>query len=410
MFEAYRAVFRAPGAAAFATAGFVMRLPIAIFPIGLVLIVSARTGHYGFAGVVSASYVIGAVPGNPLLARLIDRLGQRRVLIPASLITVGSVVVMVVLLKTNAPLWSLVPPAFVTGFSFLSVGSLMRARWSLVLAGRPELSTAYSVESVLDEVIFVLGPLIATLIATHLDPVDVLYVSIALIAIGAVWLSAQRSTEPPAHPVGATKPPSAMHFRGVILMILVMAGVGALFASAEVTMVAFCGQHGHRGLSGLVLALFAGGSGSAGLLYGAKTWRAPLLVRFRQQSLLFAVLPLFFLAAFNVGVLAVCAFLVGTGTAPMLITAFSLVEQIVPPASLTEGLAYAIAGISLGYGAASSIVGHIADDYGARTAFVVAVVAGLLTGALALALFRRLRAPDGSRPTTVGSSEHAALP
>ena len=72
MLETYRAAFRAPGTAAFATAGFVMRLPIAVYPIGLVLIISGRTGEYGFAGVLSGAYILGAVPGNPLLARLVE--------------------------------------------------------------------------------------------------------------------------------------------------------------------------------------------------------------------------------------------------------------------------------------------------------------------------------------------------
>ena len=87
MLDTYRAVFRAPGTAAFAPAGFVMRMPIAMFPIGLVLIISARTGHYGFAGVLSALYVLGDGPGNPVLARVVDRFGQRRVLLPASAVT-----------------------------------------------------------------------------------------------------------------------------------------------------------------------------------------------------------------------------------------------------------------------------------------------------------------------------------
>src|SRR6476646_4700180 len=176
MLSTYRAVFRAPGSAAFATAGFVMRMPIAMFPIGLVLIISARTGHYGFAGILSGAYILGAVPGNPLLARVVDRFGQHRVLIPATITTLIASIALAVLLTADAPDWVLVVPAFVAGFSYLSVGSLVRARWSLVLAGRPELSTAYSLESVLDELIFVIGPLIATLIATHADPVIVLYV------------------------------------------------------------------------------------------------------------------------------------------------------------------------------------------------------------------------------------------
>jgi MFS family permease len=408
--DTYRAVFRAPGAAAFATAGFVMRMPIAMYPIGLVLIISARTGEYGFAGLLSASYVLGGVPGNPLLARLVDRYGQGRMLLPASAVTLGATVALAFLLEADAPHWALVLPAFVAGFSYLSVGSLVRARWSLVLAGRPELSTAYSLESVLDELIFVIGPLIATLIATHADPVIVLYVCCALIGVGAVWLWVQRSTEPPAHPAGAPKHPSALRSPGVVLLCLATVAMGALFASAEVSMVAFCGQHGHRSLSGLVLALFAVGSGLAGLFYGARTWRAPVLTRFRLQACIFALLPLVFLTATNIAVLAVCAFLVGLGTAPTLITAFGLVEQLVPGPSLTEGLAWVITGLNLGYGLGSAVVGSIADAHGARIAFTVTVASALLMGGCALLLHARLGASGRRRRTAVGRSEHAALP
>src|SRR5690348_18034519 len=133
MLKTYRAVFRAPGSAAFTAAGFVMRMPIAIYPIGLVLIVSARTGHYGFAGVASAVYIAGGIPGGPLLARLVDRYGQRALLIPATAVHVGSVVTLAVLLESGGPDWALLPPIFLAGFAYLSVGSLTRARWSLAL-------------------------------------------------------------------------------------------------------------------------------------------------------------------------------------------------------------------------------------------------------------------------------------
>lgn len=390
MFRTYRAVFRAPGSAAFAAAGFVMRMPIAMFPIGLVLIISARTGRYGFAGVLSATYVLGAAVGNPLLARWADRFGQRRMILPWTAVTLGAVAVLVVLLKNDAPDGVLLLPGFVIGFSYMSVGSLIRARWSLVLAGKAELTTAYALESVLDEVIFVAGPLIATLVATHSDPLNVLYVAGVLIVLGAIWLSAQRATEPPTHASGGPAHASALRAPGMPLTVVATVAMGALFASAEVTMVAYCGQHGHRGLSGLMLAMFAGGSAVSGLVYGARTWRSGVLQRYRLQSTIFAVLPVLFLAAVNIGVLAVCAFVVGLGIAPTLITTFGLVEQLVPSESLTEGLAWVITGLSIGYGAGSALVGGIADAHGARVAFSVTIGSGLVMGAVATVLYRRL--------------------
>ncbi|MGH8861733.1 MAG: MFS transporter [Jatrophihabitantaceae bacterium] len=410
MLQTYRAVFRAPGSAAFAAAAFVMRIPIAIYPIGLVLILSARSGHYGFAGVLSGVYVFANGAGNPALARLSDRFGQRRLLVPASLVHVAATVVLAVCIVAKLPDWTLLAPTAVCGFTYLSVGSLVRARWSYVLAGRPELNTAYSLESTLDEVIFVVGPLVATLVATQVVPVVVLFVSITLVLGGAVWLAAQRDSEPPPHEVDAARHVSAVRERGMPLLTTFAVAMGMIFASAEVTVVAFCGQHGHRSLSGVVLACFAFGSATAGFVYGSRHWHTDLLTRFRLQATVFALLPVLFLAAVNIGVLAGCAVVVGAGIAPTLITAFALIERIVPSPSLTEGLAWLVTGLSVGYGLGAAMVGSIADAHGARTAFLVTIGAGLLMGALGFVLHARLSASDDRGRTSVGPSQHAALP
>lgn len=390
MLDTYRAVFRARGSAAFCSAAFVMRLPMAIYPIGLVLIASARNGHYGFAGLLSGIYVIANGIGNPALARVTDRLGQRRTLIPASVLHAVAVAVLAVSIVADWPDWTLLAPTAIAGFSFLAISSLVRARWTFVLGERAELSTAYSLESTLDEVIFVVGPLIATLVATQIRPVAVLYVAALFVLVGAVWLSPQHATEPPPHPVTAVRRRSALAEPGMPLLIAVTLALGMIFASVEVTMVAFCGQHGHRGLSGAVLACFALGSATAGFIYGSRHWRADLLTRFRGQALVFSVLPLVFLAAVNISVLAICAFVAGLGIAPTLITLYGLIERIVPAASLTEGLAWLVTGISVGYGAGSATVGAIADAHGARAAFLVSIAGGLLLGVLAEALYRQL--------------------
>ena len=119
-----------PGAPRLAAAAFVMRAPIAIYPIGLVLIVSARTGHYGFAGVLSGVYVIANGVGNPALARLADRVGQRRLLVPASAVHLAAVLTLAACFELHWPDWVAVSLTVVAGFAYLSVGSLVRARWS----------------------------------------------------------------------------------------------------------------------------------------------------------------------------------------------------------------------------------------------------------------------------------------
>jgi MFS family permease len=389
----YRAAFRAPGTAAFASAGFVMRMPSAIYPLGLVLIISAKTGHYGFAGILAGLWTFANGVGQPVLARAIDRFGQGRVLLPATVVEVASSIVLGILIQAKAPDWSLVLPTVVTAFSFLPVGSLVRARWSYVYddeASRPALSTAYSFESTLDEVIYTVGPLIATVLAIWIYPLAVLIACVLLVGCGAIWLHGQHSTEPPSLPQGAPPHASPLRSRGMFVILLVAAGMGFAFSTAEVTMVAFCGQHGQRSASGLAMGTYAFGSAIAGFTYGARHWKLPLLDRFRIQCAVFGVMPVLFLAGVTVPALICCALVVGLATAPLAITAFSLVEEFIPGESLTEGLAWLVTGISLGYGTGSAIAGHIADAHGARVGFVLTIGAGVAVFILGLVQHSRL--------------------
>ena len=255
----------------------------------------------------------------------------------------------------------------------------------------------------LDELIFVVGPLIATVLATQVDAVLVLYVAVTFVVVGSIWLGAQRATQPEPHPRGDTGHVSALRTPGMPLLTVATIGMGAVFASAEVAMIAYCGQHGQRGLSGVVLAAIAVGSAVSGLLYGAVEWRDTIVHRFRMQAVLFAALPFALFAAVNVPVLAIAAFVLGLGIAPALITTFSLIQQIVPARAITEGLSWVGTGLSVGYGAGAALVGAIADAHGARTGFLVVVASSLLTGLVALTV--RVRpdtvAAPADRPTAV---------
>jgi MFS family permease len=393
VFGTYRAVFRAPGTAAFSSAAFLMRLPIAVYPLALILLVATHSHHYGFAGALSGSYVAGLAVGGPIGARLVDRLGQRRVIVPATAVHACAVSAIVVLVEAGLPDWTLLPPAFVAGFSFLEVGALVRARWSFVLAGRPELTTAYSVESTFDEVIFVVGPLIATVLAVEVSPLTPIILAAVLVAAGAGMLGRLRDSAPPAHLSGEARTASALRSQGMVMIVCVAASMGAIFASAEVAAVAFCGQHGHQGLAGYVLSAFALSSALAGFVYGTRQWRAALLDRFRTQTVIFGVLPCVLLLTTNVETLAVLMFVVGLGTAPTLITAFGLVSEIVPGRALTEGLAWLVTGLNVGYGAASALSGRLADAHGARITFLVTVGAGVLMAVAAVRLHAILRQP-----------------
>ena len=85
MLTSYRRILARPGALRFSLAGLFARLPISMVGLGIVLLVSAATGRYGVAGAVSAAYMLANAGFAILQGRLLDKVGQARVLSVASI-------------------------------------------------------------------------------------------------------------------------------------------------------------------------------------------------------------------------------------------------------------------------------------------------------------------------------------
>lgn len=388
----YGPLLRTPGALAFSAAALVGRLPIAMLGIGTVLLVVDRRGSYALAGLVSAAYAAGVAVLGPGLSRLVDRRGQRRVLPWALALSAAGVVGLVVAAGTDAPLPVLLACAAVMSASSSQLGSCARARWSAALAARPaEVSRAYAWEAVVDEVVFVLGPLLVVLCAL-LDPALGLLAALGLGTAGTLAFLALRATEPPVQvgPPGVTS--NALRSAGLRTLTLSMLCVGVLFGTVEVSMVAFSEERGSAAGGGLLLALVAGGSAVAGLVYGALHWRASARRRYLVGTGLLAVGLLPLLLAPTVLWMAPAALLAGFAISPTLIVAFGLVEELVPVSARTEGFSWLNSGLGVGVAGGFALSGAVAESAGARVALLVAVAGALAAGGVAL-LGRRTLLP-----------------
>lgn len=415
MLRPYADLLARPGALAFSAAGFLARLPISMLGLGVVLLLSG-TGHsYALAGAVSATIFLTNSFFGPRLARLADRVGQARVLGPAAGVHSAALLGLVAGATSHAPDWVLFATGATAGAAMLSIGSLVRARWSALLsrdgaaaggadgaaagaAGPPSLHTAYSLESVLDEVIFIVGPVAVTLLATAVHPAAGLVCVIAVTLTGAGALAAQRATEPPRPDVStAGRGGPVLRLRGVPVVVAVFGGLGALFGAYEVTVVAYTSAEGHRGSAGAVLASYALGSMIAGLGYGAVHWRIPVHRRFVAAALAMGLSLLALPFVGGVGPLIVLSFVAGFAISPTLISGNDLVQRLVPASRLTEGLAWTTTGICLGLTLGSAVAGRTVDSAGPAAAFWVSTVAALATAAVAAAGAGSLR---GGAPVT----------
>src|SRR5215212_7307198 len=205
VFSPYARLFAVPGSAAFSFAGWVGRLPAPMLGLGAVFLVEGETGSYGLAGAVSGTLALSFGVAGPLWARAMDRRGQGRVLRLAMTAFLVSGLGFVAAVVAGGPRWSWFLLAAAVGATGPNIGSMVRARWSAVLdpVGR---QTAFAFEAVVDEVVFVLGPPLVTLLATLIAPPVGFLTGVFAGAVGGFWLASQRRTEPPVHPVDVSTP------------------------------------------------------------------------------------------------------------------------------------------------------------------------------------------------------------
>jgi MFS family permease len=390
MLTSYRRILARPGAFRFSLAGLVARLPISMVGLGIVLLVSAATGSYGVAGAVSAAYMVANAVFAILQGRLLDHLGQGRVLSAASIGFGVSIAMLVWSVQADWPIATSYVFAAIGGALLPQVGSSVRARWSHVLDQPAEVQTAYALEAVLDEAVFILGPIIVTLLSTAWDPVAGLVVAVVACVAGTLAFGAQRATEPPAHPRTSTSGPRPpMPWPTVIPLTIVCAALGVLFGAAEVTTVAFADEQGHKAWSGGLLALWALGSLASGVITGAVHWRRgpSYRVRWGAFAMACAMSPLYFVGSLQAMGLAL--FVAGFAIAPTMIATMSLTEATVPSGRLTEGMAIMQTGLVAGVAPGATLSGLVVDHQGASAAYLVSVAAGAVAALAGLALPRQ---------------------
>ena len=184
MLSAYAPLFRVPGATRFIAGTALSRTGGAMFGVAVIVMLSERRGSFGLAGAVSAVGLLVLAIAGPVIGRLVDKHGQRRVALPFVLFSAVCGVTVAVLSWRDAPAWSL----FV--FYGLSAvlpepGPMSRARWAHIYRDEPDrLHTAMSFEQVADEASFVVGPVLAVLVSTLWFPEAGLLVAELLFTAG----------------------------------------------------------------------------------------------------------------------------------------------------------------------------------------------------------------------------------
>ncbi len=404
----YRTLLRSMGRS-FVVLGALGRLPTGVLPLAMLLFAHSQLGSFGLAGLATAALSLGGASGAVLVGHLSDTLGQRWVGIGATVLQSVGLLGFLWTCRPDVPLAPMLLCAGLTGFANPQVGAMARARWSQAAAGRADrqayTSAAMAWEGAVDEVAFIVGPVLATTLAAVAAPLPVL-VAIALAWIGQAGFALHRSALPAARNGRVRHASSPTRIDWPVLFILSLAGgsVGLLFGGAQTSVAAFFTLRGEGAVTGLVYGAMAVGSSAMGLLSNRLPARFALTWRIAWFGIGCALVSPLLVVAQNAWTMALACLLIGLMVGPTLVTVYALAERIAPPERLSTVMTVMATVGVVGVAAGSAIGGQLVDAYSSHTAAWITTAGGLLVGLCGLLLVWLLRASGPRRESQPGGS------
>ena len=367
----YAQLFRIPGTKAFCVSGAIARLPMSMMGLGIVLALNHMYDNWTIAGVMSAAYVLATAAVTPLYARLFDRFGQRKV---GPVILTVQIIVMLgfafaALMRVPIPLLFVL--AVVMGMTQFSFGALVRTRWAYVLdrADKEDLlNTAYALESAIDEIVFIFGPILAAFLAASVHPVSQLFVPTLACAFGGAAgaaVSADRFDLDRLKTGDRDRNKrNVLTYAGVLPLLAVFIVFNMAFTAFDTSMTAVMKSLHLDSVLGVQLAMLAVGSCMGALVFGSRELKGS---RWRHMIMFLALMTVGFvvihLCQGNLIVMGLVEILTGLTISPVFASGNLLVKETVPEESLTEGLSWVSTAGTMGASFGSMITGIVLDHF-----------------------------------------------
>lgn len=388
----YFDLLRAPGAPRLIGAAAIGRLPYGMNVLALIFLLRAQGVSFAEVGAITGASGLAVGVTVPLLGRLIDRVGQTRVLVATATLRLASDAALVTAALSGSGTVVLVALAVSAGASTPPVSPCMRTLWPRLVA-RDRLDTAFAFDALQLEVVFIFGPLLAAALATAISP-EVAFITAATMqgagALAFASAPASRAWRAERLPEGGRR--GALSAPGMRALVAALSFAAVAVGILEIGIPAFAEMEGSRSDSGWLFALWGAGSLAGGLWYGARQWRADAWRRF---LIVFAILALGLAplaVAASLPVFAALMVVAGLGLAPFTAAGYSLVGELAPPEALTEAYAWQIVAFVAGGAIGAWLAGVLVDALSVRAALACAPLAAGLGWLVAMAGGRRLTA------------------
>jgi MFS family permease len=380
----YRSVLTEPGAARLLSTALAGRLPQGMSSLAILLLVREATHSYAAAGAAVGANALASSACAPLLGRLIDRFGRRRVVGPAACLQACAYLLLALAATRHAGAIVLILCAAITGALIPPIGSVVRTVLRDLFDDLSVRETALALEAIAQEMIWIVGPLLVTVVITLASPGAALLMLAVLVFGGTLlFLRSPLLAQPERHESERSHRISALASTDLRWLLLPVTLTGAAIGAVEVGIPSLALHVGSRADSGLLLALWSLGSMAGGIAYSSARWRASLGSRYASLVLVDCLCTVPLVAANSIGVAAVCSFIAGLGIAPMFSCQSSLVGHVVLPGTEHEAFSWTFSGLVGGVAAGSALGGVVIGPFGVKAPFIIACGAAFLAATAA---------------------------
>ena len=386
----YRAALASPGLGYLFTASIIGRLPIGMSGLSILLLVQSASGSFATGGAATGCFVAGLACVAPALGRIIDRYGPWAVLITSAVLFPAWLVALVAAVSSAASPFTVALCAAAAGACFPPITVCVRTFLRQRFGDDPLLTTAYSLDSVLIETVFIVGPMLVALFVAVASPRFAIWFAAACGFTGVFLFlrsGALRDWRIEPRTRGTLLGPLAEIRFVALIVIVVCYALG--FGLTELGATAYANEAGHPALAGVFLGLMSVGSAFGGLAYGSAHWHAPLLHQFGAMLAIMGAGLLVLAAPWSNLVFGVLCVFAGVVMAPALIIQSMLVAKIAKPEHTTEAFTWSSSALLAGVGLGMAIGGALVEIWHSPASFAAAGAAALIAATGALWLSRR---------------------
>lgn len=371
----YSALFRAPGVVRVVLSQLIARFPFGMMSLAFVMHIEHVHNSYAIAGIALAAETIGAAISGPLLSRKIGAWGVKLVIMTSA--TLSGLAMVAIAVFDSAPL-VMIFLALLVGLTSPPIQAAVRTIYP-TLVPRKQLTTLFSLDATAQEMIWVVGPLLATILAAQVSTSFAVLVMAALQVFGAMMFLANREIKTIVIPKSTKKMGGVLKSKVVIVnIILGMLLVGS-FSGVEVGSVAILDN---KALAGAVIAALSVGSLIGGVFLGPRA-----RTRWALSKYLVIILIGYGLVFFNPTDalwMAVCFFIAGIGIAPALGVLGAIIATSLKMSDTAEAYGWIATGQLMGFAAGAALAGIAIETVSPESALLIAAVFGIATFLVAI--------------------------